>query len=197
MSPLLWEYTSRQIQSGLRRIADEADDEIYVVAIFLHSAVVFDPRWSTLQLLWSTEENYRTELRDGQIDPDDARWSTGGWFRATTLIWDPNDDPAGHAALEQWARDENLWYDGPVPGADDEQIEREIVLFDEIVDGLIMTIRDLHDCGVIQAVFGRPLPVILLPQDSHESYPEWNQQANPPELYAQFGPYHESIWSPG
>jgi hypothetical protein len=118
------------------------------------------------------------------------------FLSAERLLWDPSDDPAGHEALEAWARDEGLWYEGDPFVKTDAQTEREVELFERIVAALIATIRDLHETGTLAAIFGRDVPVLLDHQDSHDPFPKWNQQANPPELYAQFGPYLESIWSP-
>lgn len=196
MAPSLWDHTTERIQSGLQRIAGTEDGRIYAVSILLSSAVDIDPRWSTLELSRETEERY--EARSGASpDAPDTRWNTEYYLTAPGLVWDPDDDPEGHAALEQWARDRELWFEGPPLSDANNQIERELALHDEIVTGLIATIRGLHDSGAVTAVFGCAVPTILMSQDDHDPYPEWNQEANPPELYAQFGPYLESIWSPG
>ena len=197
MPPSLWDYTNQALERELRHIETTADSEVYVVALYVASAVDVDPRWSTLRLLWDTEMHYGQRLHGEAAELSDGRWDTTDFMRAAEPLWDPQADPDGHRALESWARENELWFDGAPLSESDDQIEREIALHKQIVAGLIATVRGLHDSGIVQAVFGRPIPIILIPQDSHDPYPRWNAQANPPELYAEFGPYLESIWSPG
>ena len=84
------------------------------------------------------------------------------------------------------------------PTADEDDLtEEELSLREEMVTKLIAVTRDLHASGVVHAAFGRDIPVTLVPHDSHSPFPEWNRQIHSAELYSQFGPYYESIWSEG
>lgn len=197
MPPSLWDHTNQALERELRHIATTADSEVYAAALYISSAVDVDPRWTTLRMLWDTETHYRERLNGEGAELSDGRWDTTDFLRAAEVLWDPQTDADGHKALEDWARRKDLWFDDAPADDDDEQIEREIALHHEIVVGLIATIRGLHGAGVVRAIFGHPVPLILIPQDSHDPFPRWNAQANPAELYAEFGPYLESIWSLG
>jgi hypothetical protein len=193
----LWQYTSGTLASQLREVDRAADGPVYVTGLHLSSAVDIDPRWSTIELHWDTETRYEKRAGENPPQPWNARWAFKHFLSSERRLWDARDDPQGHEALESWARDEELWYEGDPLDKSDAQIEREIELYERIVNALVATVRDLHEAGTIASIFGRGIPMLIEPQDSHDPYPAWNEQANPPELYAQFGPYLESIWSPG
>jgi len=190
-----WEHTSRHVREELRRIAREAAGEVYVVTILVATEPSVDSRWSTIELMWDTEERFA--LRAASRGAEELRWSIMYLVAATRTLWDADGDPAGHAALERWARTEGLWFDTPRDQLRGAAIDRSIELSDGIVAGLIKMVRELHDDGTVHAAFGRPIPVTLVAHDEHSPYPQWSRQANPPELYAQFGSYYESIWSWG
>ena len=52
----------------------------------------------------------------------------------------------------------------------------------------------MHDAGEIARILRHSIPIA---QDSDAPAWECAQAANPPELYALFGPIQECYWSPG
>jgi hypothetical protein len=197
MTVSLWEYTTDVVSDELKRIARTAPD-VYVVMVFVWTAPSTDPRWSTIRLRWDTEERY-AERASGAPDSDRLalRWSRQYLLRSDREWWDRDDDPPGHDALKHWAIDRALWFEGERDEVDDATVDLGLELADRLIERLIATVRKMHSDGTVQAAFGRDIPVVLMPHDSHSRYPEWNRDANPPELYAQFGPYYESVWGPG
>lgn len=198
MAISFWEHASRDIHQELRRIADSAGGEVYVVTILVTTEPSVDSRSSTIELMWDTEERYALRVQRGaNPGSEELRWSIMYLVDATRTLWDTDGDSAGHAALERWARMEGLWFDAPRDQVRGAAIDSSLELSDRIVAGLIRMVRKLHDDGTVQAVFGRPIPVTLVAHDEHSPYPQWSRAANPPELYALFGSYYESIWSWG
>ena len=57
--------------------------------------------------------------------------------------------------------------------------------------------RALHDRGEIAAIFGGAIPVTFSSAGSHDMAWAWGEAANPPELFALFGPAQQRGWSPG
>ena len=193
--PSMWEHTSGRLAEALHRI--ESPD-VYVVTVFLGAVPATDPRTTTLAVLWSTESHYASRMaRASAVELSDLRWGTEFMLRADNEIWDAEQDPEGHAALAQWAADQGLTFHDDPDADEDDLTEEELSLHEEMVTKLIAVMRDLHANGVVRAAFGRDIPVTLVPHDSHAPFPEWNRQIHTPELYSQFGPYYQSIWSEG
>jgi hypothetical protein len=193
-----WVYTAGAIAGELRQIAADAPGDVYIVAINIWTWPSTDPRWSSLGLLWSTEQRFAKRARRARDeDPAATRWSTMHMQQRGHAIWDPEADPAGHDAMRRWAQQEDLWFAGERDEYDDALDVRAEALADRLVDGVIDIVRELHHSGEVEAIFGRAIPVALDAHDSHSPFPEWSRRANPPELYQQFGPHFEADWSPG
>jgi hypothetical protein len=106
--------TDNAIRSELQQIATVAPGDVYIVAIYMWTRPSSDPRWCTLELLWSTEQRFAKRARRASGDElDGARWSTMYMERRGHDIWNFNIDPAGYAAFEHWARQEDLWPPDP------------------------------------------------------------------------------------
>jgi hypothetical protein len=192
----LWEYSVEAIRAGLRRIAESGD--VYIATLYLWTAPSTDVRWSSVSLMWDTEERCAARSA-GQPEQDlpGLRWSWQHHQRGDGEWWDRDSDPVGHEALERWARGQGLWFEGVRDAYDDAERDLALELSDRLVTGLIELISKLHADGTVESQFGRAIPFTLIAHDSHQPFPEWNQHANPPELYAQVAGYYESIWGPG
>ena len=196
MTGSLREYTASAIRGELQRIGETPD--VYIVTLFIWTSPSTDVRWSTVTLQWDTEQRYAARaIRAPDRDRPALRWGWEYLQRTGHEIWDPDMDPEGHRVFESWARDQGLWFEGDRDDYGDHERDLAIDLSDQLVEELIAIVRDLHADGTVALLFGRAIPITLVSHDSHEPYPEWSEQANPPELYAQFGPYYESIWGPG
>ncbi len=193
--PTLWEYTARALRREFERIG-AAEPDVFLVTLYYTLPPGEDPRTATLEVQFNSERHWAEHVRRRPGEQAGSRWDYI-WLAREAVLWDPDRDPEGHAALVRWALDCGLrHFDDPDP--DENLVIEESMELDELMTrGLIATIRDLHASGAVRAAFGRDIPVTLVPQDSHDPYPEWNREANPPELYALFGPFYESIWSPG
>jgi hypothetical protein len=97
----------------------------------------------------------------------------------------------------QWAAEQGTTFHDDPDADEDDLTEEELRLREEIVTRLIAVVHGLHSGGAVRAAFGRDIPITLVPHDSHARFPEWNRQIHSAELYSQFGPYYESIWSEG
>lgn len=192
----LWEHTAGEVRAALSQIAESGD--VYIVTLYLWSAPSTDVRWSSVSLMWDTEERCAARST-GEPEQDLAglRWSWQHHQRAGREWWDPDSDPAGHEMLERWARGQGLWFEGDRDAYDDAERDLALKLSDRLVTGLIELIRELHADGTVESEFGRAIPFTLIAHDSHQPFPEWNQDANPPELNTQVADYYESIWGPG
>lgn len=195
----LWPYTADRLARELHRIGQRDGADVYVVTVYVRSIPAEDPRRTVLEVRWDTETRHASRVTRASpaSTPLDTRWATRHMVHGDHEIWDATQDPDGHDVLTRWCIEQGLRFHDDPEADDDDLTDEEILLKGDMVSGLIAVMRDLYSTGAVGEAFGRDIPVTLIPQDEHARFPEWNRQISPPEMYALFGPYYESIWSEG
>jgi hypothetical protein len=206
----LWRHTRERLVAALLRIA-AGDDDIYVVDLHLDVEWLDDIREAGIELRYNTARDLEAARRRrskhkplpevDSLQGEELPWQW--WlFRESgedQVLWRTNCDPAGHALLADYGRATGLWYSDAELAADDcdRVIDLSIELGSCLHVGIARVVRALHDSGEITRIFGAPIPVTFSAQDSHARTWAWGEAANPPELYALFGPTQQREWSPG
>jgi hypothetical protein len=207
----LWRHTRDRLVAALEGIAGDDDSDVYVVDLHLDVEWLDDIRNAGIELRYSTQRDLASRRHRWERAPllpeidslqvDELAWDWCSFRHAGEghVVWRASSDPGGHALLADYARATGLWYSDAELAADDcdRVIELSIELASYLQVGLARVVRALHDNGEIARIFGAPIPVTFSAQDSHERAWEWGQAANPPELYALFGPTQQRGWSAG
>jgi hypothetical protein len=207
----LWLHTRNRLVAALQAIAGNGDGDVYVVDLHLDVEWLDDIRNAGVELRYNTERDLafrRHRWKPAPMMPeidslqaDDLAWDWCSFRHAgeDQVVWRASSDPAGNALLADYARTAGLWYSDAELAADDcdRVIELSIELAEYLEVGLARVVRALHDSGEVARIFGAPIPVTFSAQDSHARAWAWGEAANPPELYALFGPTQRRGWSPG
>ena len=207
----LWRHTRDRLIAALEGVAGGGDDDVYVVDLHLDVEWLDDIRNAGVELRYNTERDLaarRQRRKRGPVLPeidslqaDALAWDWCSFREAGEdhVLWRANTDPAGHALLGDYARAAGLWYSDAELADDDcdRVIDLSIELGSYLQVGLACVVRSLHDDAELTRIFGAPLPVTFSAQDSHARAWAWGEAANPPELYALFGPTQQREWSPG
>jgi hypothetical protein len=153
------------VETALAKVTPEAAPEIYVASLFVYDEDD-DPERPTATVGFNTEEMVASELED---EPDEAevRWNYAYWLQNDLgMLADPDSDPAGAALRDEW-----------VAGLDDPDEATEA-----FVELLVRVVQSLHADGVVDRVFGRPIPVLIHELEYYDEIAEQNARANPGEL---------------
>lgn len=166
----------------LERFPEELKPEIYALS-FRIWRVDYDYRRPYVAIGYNTETQYGREQRPE--DPGEARWNYACWLLdGFETLGNVPEDPAGGPLYEDEVKRLGLWFEG-----DDESDEHDSeldLLQLHFADACIGLARRLHASGRIEAVFGRPLPVVVFDMDCPGWEVEATEAANPPELIEGF-----------
>jgi hypothetical protein len=207
----LWRHTRDRLVAALRAIAGDGDGDVYVVDLHLDVEWLDDIRNAGVELRYNTQRDLDARRHRWKHKPllpeidslqaDELAWDWCSFREAgeDRVLWRAGSDPAGHALLADYGRAAGLWYSDAENAAEDcdSVIDLSIELASYLRVGLARVVRALHDGGEIATIFGAPIPVTFSAQDSHARAWAWGEAANPPELYALFGPTQQRGWSPG
>lgn len=208
----LWAHTREQLERRLIEIHERDGTDVYVVDLHLDvdwfdfdvRAAGIEIRWNTRARLTSWRETWTPHPDLLAIDPDagdDLPWNwpefLGG--EPAHTLWKRDTDPVGHELLTDYGQQLGLWYSDAELALDDGDLlmDRQLELTDSLAAGLPAAVGPLHGDGVIARIFGQAIPITFSAQDSHFAAWELGRTANPPELYALFGPIQERHWGPG
>lgn len=131
--------------------------------------------------------DYNTNERVNSCVPADAeaRWNYAFWLQNETCTI--GETPEEAALREAWIKSLGFWF---TEEEFEQDIERCCELTEKIQDQFISlcsrVARKLHDEGVIQNKFGRPVPIIIHELEYYERLAEAARQANPPGLTTEF-----------
>lgn len=184
------DHLGRASREALETIpADEAYD-VYAV-LFLLLLESDNHRQPALCIGYNTE----SWLTNSAADRREDRWDIEQWpDRELARLGDRVHDPTGAKARAQWVREEGLWLEYPKP----KNFGEESALWDEIGargqeiwrrfgELCARVARELHDDGVIERVFGDPVPIVVHdPEDYDGHNARWTEAANPPGLASAY-----------
>ena len=175
------------VARALTEFPRDAAPRTYAVTFRIDS-VDQDPRFPYVAVGYTTEDEVARLL----AAPDgpgawEARWSYA-YFPPTALEGvrvighDPERDPEGAALHLRETRERGLWYEEG-DAAEETSGER---LDEEFHELCVEAARGLHEDGLIEAAFGRPLPVVLYDMFEPDAMFALTRAANPSELITDF-----------
>jgi len=172
------------IRTALSTIAPATRDDIYALSFHLFD-VGGDPRLPCLQLGYNTLAQVAASTPSAS-GADEARWNFAFWLQnELAFIAEPGSTSARQ--FEDLVKARGLWFTDEDDAADFDRCTR---LGEEITasfaDACVHVAQALHVGGVIEGVFGRPVPVIVHGLDYHEGVARRTERANPPGLAADF-----------
>jgi hypothetical protein len=174
-------------QRAIISIPSAEADDIYVVSFFIDNEDD-DPRQPTLTIGYNTEtQANRADYR--ALDPAEARWNYAFWLQNhLTVIGGLALDPGGAAAGQEWIKGLGLWYDEPASTNDWMTTVGPIAAKIEASfnQACVQLARHLHDSGIIERAFGKPVPVILHELEYYDAIAHRTEAANPPGLADDF-----------
>lgn len=193
--------------AGLARVPDAERADTYAVSFFVCDEED-DPRRPTLTVGTNTNDRvaFAIDPPAGFVKPwagwvpsdeGEARWNFAFWLQnRLSVVGDRALDPDVAILRERWLRDLGTWYADRVS---DEEGERTLALdqitTDNFVRLAVAVARSLHDRGVVVAVFGRPVPIVVHELEYYDQIATQTTQANPPGLAAEFVAWVRSLGS--
>lgn len=194
-------YARSFIERALHGAPGELVGDVYVVSLCVEDEED-DPRRPTVMVGFNTETRVvRCTPRPDQ-DPgwpiasnaQEARWNFAFWCQNDLgTLCDSERDALGVELREAWIRQLGCWYSDEDEARDFERaMHRGAQITDEFVRLLVRAVRDLHVCGVVQRVFGRPVPVLIHELEYYQQIADQNREANPGGLAEDFARWIES-----
>jgi hypothetical protein len=172
----LQDHARRFIERALSAVSQEEAADVYVVSLFVYDEED-DPYRPTATVGFNTESEVAASAGSAS-DEAEARWNFAFWLQNDLgIMCDPRTDPDGAALRDQWVRSSGLT-------ADDEQVTSDVTR--QFVAMLERVVYSLHDDGVVERVFGRPIPVLIHELEYYEDIAMQNQRANPNGLADAF-----------
>jgi hypothetical protein len=173
-----------EITAALANIDTSIIPDIYALSFFIFD-LDDDPRHPILQLGYNT----LTHLKDrppSASDAEEAKWNYAFWLQnELTFIGEPGTE--GGQLLEELLKARGLWYSDDDEEADFDRCMRvgsDITAY--FVDACIRIARALHENGVIEQRFSRPIPIIVHGLEYYDQIAVQTRSANPPGLAQEF-----------
>ncbi|MEV6416811.1 hypothetical protein [Kribbella sp. NPDC051718] len=169
-------------------IAGFAEPDIYAVALWC-SYDEDDTRRPTLVVDYNTETQVEQVLSTDEDAPeaDEARWNYAYWLQSMPMEIGGPQDPTGLRLGQEWIKAAGLWYSDEQEEADFEAtLELGSSIARRFEAECIRAGRRLHEDGVIEKVFGRPIPVIVHELEHQPHHADWAIAGNPPGLVAGY-----------
>lgn len=177
-------YARGYIEGALRQITPEQASDIYVVSLFVYDEED-NPAYPTVTVGFNTETQVRAETPSAW-DEAEARWNYAFWLQNDLgILGEAPRDAQGAALRNAWVQEIEpaaaalMDEDGPFPDDD-------LVVTDEFVEILVRTVQSLHADGVVEEIFGRPIPVLIHELEYYDEIVEQNRRANPDGLVEDF-----------
>jgi hypothetical protein len=163
------------IKSALRKIGSGEVADIYVVSLLVYDEED-DPARPTVTVGFNTEAQVSRSATSAW-DEAEARWNYAFWLQNVLGILCVSDtDEVGARLRDRWVAEQGLVVDDTDPN----DVTRRFVALLEAV------VQSLHRDGVIEDIFGRPIPVVIHELEYYEAIVEQNRRANPDGLVDAF-----------
>jgi hypothetical protein len=136
---------------------------------------------------------YARRSAEAPTDEAEARWNYAFWLQnELAVIGDSTRDPVGAQLRDQWIKDSGLWFDEPeaapvdAPDAWDAVEPMADQITQRFVQACVQLANQLHADGLIQKIFGRPVPVLVHEVEYYDAIADQAEAANPPGVAADF-----------
>jgi hypothetical protein len=175
------EYLYTRAAEGIAGF-DVAD--IYAISLWC-SYYEDDTRRPTLVVDYNTETQVeRVVSQQGYApEPDEARWNYAYWLQGMPVEIGGSQDPIGLELGHAWIKQAGLWYSDEQEESDFEAtLELGSAIARRFAASCIRAGQRLHEDGVIEKVFGRPIPVLVHELEHQPHHADWAVAGNPPGL---------------
>jgi len=172
----------RRVYRALSSLPKAERDGVYAVSLFVYD-YEDEPSTPTVEVSVNTEA-YVALRTPETSDPAEARWNFAFWpHRPIDVIGGPTD-PVGKQIIDQSFSDASLAYDPD--DYSDEAIEIGRRMTEAFVAACVAAVQRLHREGIVEAVFGAAVPVLVHELEYYDQIAEQNRVANPGELVEPF-----------
>lgn len=196
------EYLRTRAVEGLSTLGADDRADTYVVSFYIYDEDD-DPRLPVLTVGNNTESQVRlaTEPPAGLVKPNpwwtptdeqEARWNFAFWLQnELAVIGEQTIDPTGAQLRRSWIEGQGLWFDDS--DSSDEQMTLDATVTNAFVELCVKTVRELHQSGVIEDIFGRSIPVIVHELEYYDAIAAQNREANGEDLASGLVRWIESM----
>jgi hypothetical protein len=178
------QFSYKKISAALANIDSSAIPDIYALSFFIYDDDD-DPRYPVLQLGYNTR-THLAECTPSASNAEEAKWNFAFWLQnGLEFIGNPETESA--QLLEELLKARGLWYSDEDEEADFDRCMRigsEITTY--FVDACVRIARALHENGVIQQHFGRPIPIVVHELEYYDEIAAQTRLANPSGLTKEF-----------
>lgn len=171
-----------RVRNALRRVPVDRCRDVYAVSLWVDD-YEDDPSLPVVQVSVNTESHV-ARMASQASDEDEARWNFAFWLQEPLDEFGGPDDAEGKRLVDAAFSEAGLFSD-PDDWSDGagETKQKMTALF---VSRCVSAVRRLHDDGVVAAIFGRPIPVLVHELEYYDEIVEQNRRANPAELIEPF-----------
>lgn len=181
---------------------------IYALSFFIYDRDD-DPRQPMVHLSSNTTDYWAMQIAKAS-DADEARWNVAFWPQeCKAIIATPdgehmvNPDPTGIALRAAWLASEDMVYHDeagehlPVRGIEQtfQLMEKWQDVTQAFVDVCIRVASRLHESGLITAVFGRTVPILLHELEYYQLIADQTRAANPSGVTQEFEDWVTGLYS--
>lgn len=178
------QFSYETISAALADIDTTAIPDIYALSFFIYDNDD-DPRYPVLQLGYNTLQHVADSAASAS-SVEEAKWNFAFWLQ-NELEFIGVPETEGAQLLEELLRSRSLWYTDEDEEADFDrcmQIGSDITAY--FVDACVRIARALHENGVIEQQFSRPIPIVVHELEYYNEIAVQTRLANPPGLAREF-----------
>jgi hypothetical protein len=186
------QFSYKRISAALADIDTSAVPDIYALSFFIFNSDD-DPRYPVLQLGYNTLK-HAADYTPSASSAEEAKWNFAFWLQnELAFIGAPETESA--RLLEALLKARGLWYSDEDEAAD---FDRCMRIGSDItacfVDACVRIARALHENGVIEQKFSRPIPVVVHELEYYDQIAVQTRSANPPGLAKEFEDWIASLY---
>jgi hypothetical protein len=187
-------YLKDRIRDALENLSPEDAADAYVVSLFVYDEED-DPKFPTVTVSINTEAQVRLSTNPPEdfakpnewwtpTDESEARWNFAFWTQTPlAIIADSSSDPRGAQLRRDWFGDMGLPVDLDWRDVGDDEADALASRFTKMfVDLMVSTVKSLHQAGVVETIFGRPIPLVIHELEYYDAIAEQNVRANGRDL---------------
>ena len=191
------EYLYARAAEGIAGFAELDVDDIYALSLWC-SYYEDDTRRPTLVADYNTDTQVERVVSQQGYAPeaDEARWNYAYWLQSVPVEIGGSQDPTRLELGHEWIKQAGLWYSDEQEESDFEAtLELGSAIARRFATACIWAGQRLHGEGVIEKVFGRPIPVLVHELEYQPHHVDWALAGNPPELVTEYVTWIESLGS--
>lgn len=178
------QFSYEKISAALADINTSAIPDIYALSFFIYD-YDDDPRYPVLQLGYNTLKQVADSTTSAS-SVEEAKWNFAFWLQ-NELEFIGVTETEEAQLLEEFLKSRSLWYTDEDEEADFDRcmrIDSDITAY--FVDACVRIARALHENGVVEQQFFRPVPVVVHELEYYDEIAIQTRSANPPGLAKEF-----------